>query len=440
MSKTIISKLYLGALLLIFGLIVLHAPLIVITGTLFPPASELVKSWKELLMLGAAILAIILVTRHRGWGLLTKDKLLWLIVAYAVLHLVTVGLMWQGTAATSAGMAIDLRYVLYFTLVYIAVQLYPVVRPLFIKIGAIGAAVVTGFATMQFFLPKDILTHIGYGDNTIAPYNTVDRNPDFIRVNSTLRGPNPLGAYAVIVLAMATSFFIAHYKKLTSRLPVFLLVVLIICSIVALWLSYSRSALLAGFVAIAIVCVYAWGRKIKLLWWIGLSGLAILIATTGYMVAKDNVFISNVVLHENPAEGGSVDSNDGHLESLQLGIAKMLEQPFGAGVGSTGTASYHTSTPTIIENQYLFIAHEVGWLGVILFLGIFIVIMRRLWSRRREWSAIGLFASGIGLAVIGLLLPVWVDDTVSLIWWGLAAVVIGGVNGRTFNKKTKRTA
>jgi hypothetical protein len=118
----------------------------------------------------------------------------------------------------------------------------------------------------------------------------------------------------------------------------------------------------------------------------------------------------------------------------------MLEQPFGAGVGSTGTASYYTAAPIIIENQYLLIAHEVGWLGIILFLGIFIEVMRRLWIRRQDWLAVGVFASGIGMAVIGILLPVWTDDTVSLIWWGLAAIVIGGVNGRTINKTTKRTA
>jgi hypothetical protein len=50
--------------------------------------------------------------------------------------------------------------------------------------------------------------------------------------------------------------------------------------------------------------------------------------------------------------------------------------------------------------------------------------MIRLWQRRTDWLALGLFSSGIGLALIGLLLPVWVDDTVSIVWWGLAAVAI----------------
>ena len=54
--------------------------------------------------------------------------------------------------------------------------------------------------------------------------------------------------------------------------------------------------------------------------------------------------------------------------------------------------------------------------------------------------SLGVFASGCGLAIVGLLLPVWVDDTVSIIWWGLAGVAIGGTyhHARTNNKKTAR--
>ena len=94
----------------------------------------------------------------------------------------------------------------------------------------------------------------------------------------------------------------------------------------------------------------------------------------------------------------------------------------GAGIGSTGSASLLGTEPVIIENQYLMIAHEVGWLGLALFAVLYTYILWRLWQYRRDWLALGLWASGIGLAIIGLLLPVWVDDTVSIVWWGLAAV------------------
>ncbi|HRQ98131.1 MAG TPA: hypothetical protein PK265_02290, partial [Candidatus Saccharibacteria bacterium] len=81
--------------------------------------------------------------------------------------------------------------------------------------------------------------------------------------------------------------------------------------------------------------------------------------------------------------------------------------------------------PLIIENQYLFIAHEVGWLGLILFVSIYVAVLMKLWDRRKNYLALGVFASGIGLALIGLLLPVWVDDTTAIIWWGLAAIALG---------------
>lgn len=70
------------------------------------------------------------------------------------------------------------------------------------------------------------------------------------------------------------------------------------------------------------------------------------------------------------------------------------------------------------------IAHEVGWLGLGLFVWLNYLVMVALWHRRASWLALGVWASGLGLILIGLVLPVWVDDTVSIVWWGLAALVI----------------
>lgn len=424
MKQARLSKIYLGLLLFIFGFIVLHAPFTVIVSTLLPNMGDLAKSWKEVLMVLAGACAVILIIKHRAWPSLVRDKLFWVIIGYVALHVVTIALLPQGLAATLAGLAVDLRYIVYFSLVYVALQLYPVARPLFVRMGAIGAAIVAGFATLQLFLPKDILTHIGYGKDTIAPFMTVDRNHDFIRVNSTLRGPNPLGAYVAMILSIVVSFVALQYRRLSRQLARWSVALLILCLVIALWISYSRSALLAALFGLVMVAVYAWGKKVKPVWWLAASCLVIALAVGGYIVGKDSSFVSNVVLHENPAEGNSSGSNDGHIQSLQYGIQAMISQPFGAGVGSTGTASYHGTSPLIIENQYLFIAHEIGWLGIVLFLVIFIEIMRRLWLRRKDWLALGVFASGIGLGFIGALQPVWVDDTVSLIWWGLAAVAI----------------
>jgi len=100
------------------------------------------------------------------------------------------------------------------------------------------------------------LIYLGYGENTIQPYLTVDQNQDFIRINSTLRGPNPLGAYAVIVLSILFSALLKKKTKINKSVKQFVILsLLIIGSLVALWFSYSRSAMAGSLVSLAIVFI-----------------------------------------------------------------------------------------------------------------------------------------------------------------------------------------
>lgn len=429
MKRLRLEQLYAAILLVVFGGIVIHAPLSVVFGTLFPHDALLIKSWKEILLGIATVLACALVTRRHFWSELAHDWLFRLISLYAVLHIILAGLLYQGAAATFAGMAIDLRYVLFFGLVYVLIRLEPQYRLKLIITAAVGAMVVVGFGTLQLFLPADILSHIGYSNETIAPYLTVDKNHDYIRINSTLRGPNPLGAYAVIVLALITSLLVRAKYRIKTPARRWSFAAVTICSVVVLWLSYSRSALVAALLSVGLVVFIGYARKLSRRNWI-IAAAIIGALVGGIVVERGSSFVQNVILHENRTGGSLVSSNDGHAKSLSDGLKQVAHQPIGAGVGSTGSASLLTDNSLIIENQYLFVAHEAGWLGLILYLVIFGLIMVRLWYRRHDWLGLGVFASGLGLAFIGLLLPVWVDDTVSIVWWGLAAIVLADRKGK----------
>lgn len=423
-----LERVYAGILLVILAGVVVHAPLAVWLGTLAPGYELLIKSWKEILLLAATPLGIVAVSRRHLWPELRRDWLFRLIVAFAVLHIVMLIFLWNGINASLAGLSIDLRGLLYFGLVYVAIRLHPSYRRLFLKVGISGALVVGVFALLQVFvLPRDVLAGIGYDkDTTIAPYLTVDKNPDYVRINSTLRGPNPLGAYAVIILSILIAAVILESKRLKQYKIVSLVAALGLAT--ALWASYSRSAL-GAFVASSAVIAGTLGRSVSRKWWI--ASVILACAVIGALVVgQGGAFVSNVILHENLNGGSDISSNEGHVSSLSDGLSRLLHQPFGAGIGSTGSASLYGDEPLIIENQYLLIAHEVGWLGLLLFVAIFGFVLRRLWLRRRDYLALGLFASGIGLALIGLLLPVWVDDTVAIIWWGLAAAALGGNHGK----------
>lgn len=433
MKVSKLEKLFVALLLVVFGGIVVHAPLSVGLGTLWPDFSLGFKVWKELILLACIPLAITIVTRRKMWGELLGDWLFRAILVFAGLHFLLIPAFYQGAASTAAGLAIDLRYVLFFTLAYTAVRALPEYRGWFVRVGVAGAFIVVGFATLQLFLPPDILSHIGYGKDTIQPYLTVDKNPNFIRENSTLRGPNPLGAYAGIVLAGLAAFWVRKRTWLDSRRRKLAYVLLAVSASVALWVSYSRSALVAGIFGVLLVLAAAYARKLPARMWIVAAAVTVAIAG-GLVIARDSYFVSNVLLHENPDGGSAISSNDDHVESLTTGWSQFLLHPWGEGIGSTGSASLFGGAHDVVENQYLFIAHETGWLGLGLFMTIFLLVLIRLWSRRQDWLALGVFASGIALAGIGLLLPVWADDTVSIVWWGIAAVTLGGKHAR---RKTK---
>lgn len=427
-------------LLVIMGLIVVHAPLTVFIESQWPGVADIAKAWKELLLLTALLLLCVKITLSKAWGRFIHDKLLWLIGGYALLHIVMVAFDQATTMAAVAGLMIDLRYVAYFAAVYIFLRLYPGYIGSFYRVAAVGAVIVLGFALLQQVLPRDFLQYIGYSESTIKPYLTVDENPDYVRHSSTLRGPNPLGAYAVMVLAGVVAYGMAVGRRVKNAKVKYLHLFLAIGAVVALIISHSRSAWIAavGTVLLLVAVRYYSAFTGRIAAWLVLAAVVL---AAGVYAIKDTSFFHNVVLHDNPTTGADIDSNSGHLESLIDGTAKMLASPLGSGVGSTGSASLYGDAPVIIENQYLFTAHEVGWPGLGLFVVIFTIIMIRLWKLRQSWKALAVFASGVGLAIIGLLLPVWVDDTVSIIWWGLAAIVLaeGGVRGKTTNQKAKRT-
>jgi len=421
-SIGVLDRVYIGILLIIFGGIVLHAPLSVGLESIWPQYELLIKSWKEILMLIAGLMALFLMYKNKQFKIL-RNPIIIAIATYGLLHLIFLSYMYQGVAASFAGLAIDLRYLLFFSLVYIAMSIYPQYRKLFISVGIGGALIVFIFAFLQvFILSHDILKYIGYNLDTISPYLTIDKNNEFIRINSTLRGPNPLGAYAGIILTLVATA-IAKRKIQKDRWSVAITATLIVGGLLTLWASYSRSALIGAVLSITIVVLATSWHKLSTKLWISMGILLIIIGSSLYL-SRDSSFISNVVLHENPNGGSSISSNEGHASSLSDSFSQFIHQPLGSGIGSTGSASLLGKNTEIVENQYLFINHEIGWFGLALFTFIFVSVMVRLWKSHKDWLALGVFASGIGLAIIGLLLPVWTDDTVSIIWWGLAAVAL----------------
>ena len=297
-----LEKIYAWGLLVVLAGIVIHTPLTLWLGIQFPEAENWIKSWKEILLFLLVPLALWLVTDRKLWRVFAKDWLFRLIVTFAALHFLLAALWWHGIEQTLAGIGIDLRFLLFFALVYTLVRVAPQYKKAMVNVAIGGAVIIAGFATLQLVLPADILTHVGYGEQTIKPYQTVDENPDYIRVNSTLRGPNPLGAYAAAALAMVAAYIIVRQRKRKNIEP--LVLVVGVLGAVALWLSYSRSAIVAAAIGVAVAVIFGIKKVSSKTWKIGIVVAAVLLLLVA--VGRETSFVQNVILHDNPTTGAAV--------------------------------------------------------------------------------------------------------------------------------------
>ncbi len=439
---------YEWGLLAVLFLIVIHAPLAVGFGSLFPDIATPIKAWKEIVLSVLGVLSIVLIHQHKLWRTVLYDKILLLCLLFIDLHLLMALMGLDDTSPVVAGLMIDLRFIVMFMLMYVLVLIKPGALRYVIRTVAAGAAIVVGFGLLQItVLPDNVLSRLGYSDETITPYTTIDRNPDFVRINSTLRGPNPLGALMVVYIALIAAYLLRRHGLVADIRRRVIADGAMIGAVAVLFASFSRSAYAAAIAAIITVGLTV-KRLEKRMLTIGAVVVAVLGMGAFYVSSSD--WFSNVVLHEDPESTVVTKSNAGHVDSLVDGAKRMVSQPFGAGIGTTGSASMYDGNPAndvVIENYYFFVAHEVGWLGLALFIAILVYVLWQLWQHRQGWVALGLFASGVGLSIVGLLLPVWADETVAIIWWGLAGAVVAspgsiigtGYAGKSRQHKTNRT-
>ncbi len=324
--------------------------------------------------------------------------------------------------ALGYGLVVNLRFLVWFLAVLLTAQRSVRLARWWPKLLLYPALIVAFFATFQYtVLPHNFLSHFGYNANTtIAPIETINHNPHYIRVQSTLRGANPLGAYLVVVLAALGVLLVRGQRKLICA--VFGMVALF-----ALYASGSRSAWIGTIVSLVVVAGFllkTW--RLRLL--AGGVGLVVLAVTASlFLVLRGHEALQNQLLHTQDHSVVAISSNDAHVDALRSGAQDLLHQPLGDGPGTAGPASeYNTGHPVrIAENYYVQVAQETGWLGLALFLSIVCLVGMELYQRVRvSRLALALLAALAGISFVGLLSHVWTDDSVAFLWWGLAGIAL----------------
>lgn len=386
----------------------------------------LLKSAKDIALAVVAVgLTVWLLRSVHQRRLASRDAILWLLLSLVIVSLVvSAWAVGSVTEALLAGVLANGRYLVIFYLVYVSLRysgakfdLRSKVLP-FLAWAGVGLAVV-GILQVAV-LPIDTLESFGYQKGeTIAPYVLIDDNQDAPRAFATLRGPNDYAAY-LLVTTLATIVLAASSRRWLLAVAIGLL---------ALVLSSSRSAWLGLAVGGLVLVMIVYGSvssRTKQYLRAG-SYLAIVLGAITLMAATTVPALRLAVFHSSPDDTHLTEgSTDDHWIATAEGVERALDEPIGCGVGCAGPASFYDRSPQIAENYFVQIAEEIGVIGLLVWLGLFVTIMTRLWQRRHDTLALVVLVSGVGLSVVGVWLHVWYDDPVSLTWWALAALAIAG--------------
>jgi len=385
------------------------------------------KIGKDIVLFGLTLFTICLVWKQRAE---TKD-FNWLVgfgAAYFILHILLWGLNSDIYSKSAIlGTIYNTRLPAFLILGYGASLLNPgkfVFSSIFKVILGVSS-VVAALGALQYFLPKDLLSHLGYSlERGTRPAFFIDDNPAFPRIMSTLREPNALGAYLVLPLSALTWLIIS---KLKVNRRTMLLAGLWLLHASALFLTFSRSAWLGAFLALSLV-----------LWWKYKSQIANELHRYGTVVVvcvmavfavaffvRDTNFFQHYVIHGNPEEQVvDLDSNDYHTLLLRQGLEGIVDRPLGHGPGTAGIVSIQNPAGgQLTENYYIQIGFEVGILGLVLFVWLNIWVYLKL-RNRNDSLAIILCASFWGYVVINMLLHSWSNEAVAAQWWLLAGVAV----------------
>lgn len=410
---------------LILALVPFHA-FLTVWGASFGLSYTALRAWSVVVLtvlVGVVAWWLIRDKALRDWA--SQSFLVLVIVIFTVLN-VLFGIrgVLLGTVEIEAfllGLLLNLRYLVFFLAVVILMRYSNWSRQRWLRIVLTSAIIVSAFAVLQYtVLPHDFLAHFGYGTATIEPFETINNNPDYIRVASTLRGANPLGAYMLVIITLLVALRPWPQRKTAWS------IVLALC-LGALVFSFSRSAWLGTLVAL--LCVVILRLQTRRQWQqAGLVSLGIaILMVTAFFAFQDNRFAQNALYHTDDNSTVAVSSNDQRSSALLAGARDVLHNPLGRGVGSAGPASVHnTAAPArLAENYYLQIGQELGWVGLLAYLAVSFAVGFQLWRQRRDPLALGLLAAFVGLFVVNMLSHAWADDTLAFIWWGLAGIAIG---------------
>lgn len=378
---------------------------------------------ETLLAVCVLCLLYLLFTDQKIRGHTLTRRLVWVILLFCGLTTVW-GVFAQARGLVSLkalgyGLIVDIRPLAFFLVTWaIAVRTNRLRAP-WLRLVLVPAAIVIMFGLLQVFvLPRNFLSHFGYGPNTIPVFETINHNVQYVRIASTLRGANPLGAFLIVPLSILAVLWARDRRQ-------WYYATLFVGGLVVLYFSFSRSAWIGAAISLAIIGFAVLKKNQQKGKGLYLLGAVLIVVGCLLYGLRDNAHVQNILYHTQNHSAIATTSDGGHATALKSGVHDIVHDPLGRGPGSAGPASVYNNHPArIAENFYIQIGEEVGWFGLALYILLNLGIGYLLWLRRDDPLAFAMFASFIGLTFVNLLSHAWADDTLAYIWWGYAGIAL----------------
>jgi len=389
--------------------------------------------WKEFLLgiiLFIAGLKISIDKKRPVFKILTLDKV---ILSFGVLFLIYFVFFGGSLAQKIAG----LRYDLEFFLIYFLARFFNFDNKQlksFFKIFLLSSVPVVTFGLLQIVLSPSFLISFGYSPTLseymktgiIPTYDAINPSlPNLYRVQSTFPGALQFSSYLLVVASFGISTFLIKKDKYK-----FYALVLFVLSLVAISVTYTRSAWLGILAAIFVVLLVYVRRKMYVI----LPSLLFILAGSFFIFSFFNFKpIQTLLLHGEIRDNTVVGSTESHQNALSESIGLIKNNPLGRGIGAAGPASKLSEEVIISESSYLQIVLEVGILGLVLFILVVSALFKYLYTIFKKAKdsinkslSLGLIGALLGISVSSLFLHTWADTATAYLFWFFVGLVVSG--------------
>lgn len=293
------------------------------------------------------------------------------------------------------------RWMLYSTLFFVVSGFDTQFKKLIIKlIIAVGGLVVLG-GYIQYFLYPNLrnLYYLGWDEH-------------LYRMFSSFLDPNFAGAFFVLYFILVFGLTIGFLKDSKKNYSLFLSL-LSLCSLVAILLTYSRSALIMLIVGSTVLLFLKKQKKLIFM----ILGLAVIF----FVIASKNFYIENLNLLRTA-------SSKARLDSYSHAVAIVRDNPV-LGVGFNAyryaqvkhgfikkdkDALSHSAAGT--DNSFLFVLATTGAVGLAVYIFMWISILK---SQRDKTISSIIIASTLGIFANALFINSLFYPSIMLWMWVL---------------------